>query len=73
MRYAVRNLADEFRLHGYVENRDDGRVCVVIEGEEETLRRFREELQIRGPGHLHAIDTFQSEASGEFANFLIRR
>jgi len=73
MRFTVRNLAEEFRLRGYVENRDDGRVCMVVEGEEETMRRFLEELRIRGPGHLYAIDTFQSEASGEFVNFLIRR
>lgn len=73
MRFAVRNLAEEFRLHGYVENLNDGRVCVVIEGLIDSMQQFLDQLRIRAPGYLHAIDTYPSEASGEFANFSIRR
>ncbi len=73
MRFAVRNLAEEFPLFGYVENLEDGRVCMVIEGEAEPMQRFLDQLRVRAPGHLHSIETYQSEASGEFANFSIRR
>lgn len=73
MRFTVRKLADEFRLHGYVENLDDGRVCMVLEGQADLLQRFLDQLRVEAPGHLHTIDTYPSEASGEFANFSIRR
>jgi acylphosphatase len=73
MRFAVRDLAEEFPLFGYVENLEDGRVCIVVEGEAEPMQRFLDQLRVRAPGHLHSIETYQSEASGEFANFSIRR
>jgi len=73
MRFAVRKLAVEFHLSGYVENVEDGRVCLVIEGEPKPMARFIDQLRISAPGLLQSIDTYESEASGEFANFSIRR
>ncbi|MFN7733743.1 MAG: acylphosphatase [Pirellula sp.] len=73
MRFAVRNLARTYAIAGYVENTDDGRVRIVLEGTSQELSDFLERLQIVAPGHIHSIDTWESAASGEFDDFEIRR
>lgn len=73
MRVAVRNLARSCAIVGYVENTDDGRVRMVLEGPLQELSDFLERLQIVAPGHIHSIDTWESAASGEFVDFEIRR
>jgi acylphosphatase len=39
-RYTVRQLAHGFDVVGFVRNLDDGRVEMVVEGDEEELNRF---------------------------------
>lgn len=73
MRVAVRNLARTTQVSGYVENTEDGRVRVVLEGDPQVLSDFLERLQAVAPGHIHSVDVWESVASGEFHDFEIRR
>ena len=73
MRFAVHELARNHPVTGYVENTIDGRVCIVLEGDSNSIDAFLARLQVVGPGHIHALDRFESTASGEFSNFSIRR
>ena len=73
MRYSVGNLARQYPVGGFVENLDDGRVRIVVEGPLEVLDAFLERLMQIAPGHIQKFDRFQSEATGEFRQFVIRR
>ncbi len=39
-RYFVQSEADRYKLAGWVKNRDDGRVEILAEGSEESLKPF---------------------------------
>ena len=73
MRYAIHDLARLYPVGGLVENLDDGRVRIVVEGPLETLDAFLKRLMEIAPGHIQKLDRFQSEATGEFRQFVIRR
>ncbi len=47
-RYFTKNLAKKLGLKGYVRNLPDGTVEIVAEGDEETLRKFLQEVE-KGP------------------------
>ena len=47
-RYFTQDAARREGLHGYVQNRDDGSVEAVAEGDSESLERFERALR-RGP------------------------
>jgi acylphosphatase len=73
MRFAVHRMVNQFSLTGFVENLDDGRVRIVAEGDARVLEEFLESLQAYGPGAIHRIERLESPATGEFANFTVRR
>ena len=73
MRYAIHDLARLYPVGGLVENLDDGRVRIVVEGPLEVLDAFLKRLMEIAPGHIQKLDRFQSEATGEFRQFVIRR
>ncbi len=73
MRYMVHDLARQYPVGGLVENLDDGRVRIVVEGPLEVLDAMLERLMEIAPGHIQKLDRFQSEATGEFMQFVIRR
>ena len=73
MRYAIHDLARLYPIGGLVENLDDGRVRIVVEGPLEVLDAFLKRLMEIAPGHIQKLDRFQSEATGEFRQFVIRR
>jgi acylphosphatase len=73
MRYTVGDLARQYPIGGLVENLDDGRVRIVVEGPLEVLDAFLKRLMEIAPGHIQKLDRFQSEATGEFRQFVIRR
>jgi acylphosphatase len=72
-RYAIHDLARLYPVGGLVENLDDGRVRIVVEGPLEVLDAFLKRLMEIAPGHIQKLDRFQSEATGEFRQFVIRR
>ena len=73
MRYAIHDLARLYPVGGLVENLDDGRVRIVVGGPLEVLDDFLKRLMEIAPGHIQKLDRFQSEATGEFRQFVNRR
>ena len=73
MRYAVHDLARNYPVTGFVENTQDGRVRIVIEGPIEQLDAMLERLLEIAPGHIRMLDRYQSQATGEFQQFVIQR
>lgn len=74
MRFAVHDLFRQHPVGGFVENLEDSRVRIVVEGPIEVLDKLLQRLEDVAPGHIQKIDRFQSEATGEFhERFAIRR
>lgn len=73
MRFAVHDLARRYPIVGFVQNLDDGRVQIVMEGEDDQMESFLSRLREVAPGAIHDINSFRSTASGEFTRFEIRR
>lgn len=73
MRFAVHDLARHYPIVGFVQNLDDGRVQIVMEGEDEQIESFLSRLGEVAPGAIHDINSYRSTASGEFTRFEIRR
>ena len=72
-RYRTTEIAQSFVVSGTVENLDDGRVKIVVEGERDEIQRFVDEIQTSVSGRIKSIDRFDSEPSGEFDGFAIKR
>ncbi|HIJ11456.1 TPA: acylphosphatase [Candidatus Woesearchaeota archaeon] len=68
----VKTHATELGVTGYVRNMQDGRVEVVVEGEEEHLITLLE-LCVKGPSSAHVtkIEKEWEECTGEFNTFTI--
>ncbi|MBU6385252.1 MAG: acylphosphatase [Pirellula sp.] len=73
MRCAVHDLARDYPISGFVENLQDRRVRIVAEGNFEALEAFLERLAQVAPGNIQKLDRFESQATGEFDHFTIRR
>ncbi|MEX1011942.1 MAG: acylphosphatase [Balneolaceae bacterium] len=70
-RYYTQTQARKLGLRGWVRNRSDGRVEVVVQGPQETLDKFLEQLE-RGPAAASVTDleiVDQSDRPGEFLTF----
>ncbi|MCY2977518.1 MAG: acylphosphatase [Planctomycetota bacterium] len=72
-RYRTTEIAQSFVVSGTVENLDDGRVKIVVEGERDEIQRFVDEIQTSVSGRIKSIDRFDSEPSGDFDVFAIKR
>jgi len=72
-RYAANEIAKNLKVTGTVENLDDGRVRIIVEGRSPTIDQFVESIRIWSSGKLKTIDRFQSEASLQFDGFKIVR
>jgi len=71
-RYLVKAAAFKHGLTGYVKNLDDGRVEVVCEGEEEKIRSFLDDVQIRRePVSVENVEVAFEEPTREFPAFRI--
>ena len=72
-RYTIRQAAHGFDVVGYVRNLDDGRVEMVIEGEEEESNRF---VQYIGDSdlapYIRSKTVEWQPPTGEFRNFSIQ-
>lgn len=65
-RFNARQVAQAYRVSGFVENIDDGRVRLVAEGETAELDRFLEELSARMARFIKERTVAICESSGEF-------
>ena len=56
-RYAARKVAEGFTITGTVENLDDGRVLIEVEGEEKEINAFRSDLEYRLKSYIRGQST----------------
>jgi acylphosphatase len=72
-RYTTCEVSKTLDVVGTVENLEDGRVKIVVEGEPETIDMFIESVQQSMSGKIKTIDRFDCPASHEYSSFSIRR
>jgi len=71
-RYFAQDAAEREGLHGYVQNRDDGTVEVVAEGDAESVERFERAVR-RGPSRSRVENVLIDEINpGQDRGFHIR-
>ncbi len=70
----VYRLALENRLRGYVQNRGDAGVRIVVEGDSSDIKHFIRELQTKKPpiSQIHDLTVSYLDQKGSFSNFEIR-
>ncbi|MFH1751085.1 MAG: acylphosphatase [Candidatus Micrarchaeota archaeon] len=73
-RYSVANIAKKFQVRGFVRNMADGTVEVVVEGEEDELKKFLKAIEI-GDGFIRVekVAVEWGKAKGEMRGFSVRR
>ncbi len=71
-RYKTAYIARKHKLNGYVKNLDDGRVEIIVEGDEEVIGKFIKDINIKDPPiYVENIDVNYQEATNEFNKFSI--
>jgi acylphosphatase len=70
-RYTTRHLAQHYAVAGYVRNRPDGSVELIVEGEPAEVDRFLAALDEQMAGYIENR-TIQDEPSGGYRGFVIR-
>ncbi len=68
-RFAAERLARRYPVTGHVRNLADGRVELVAEGEEATVREFFNAVKQEMSDCIRHTDTEWSEAQGQFQKF----
>ena len=71
-RYTVRNIALQFDVAGYVRNLPDGRVELVMEGQETDCGELLDSVKERMARFIRGISLETAPATGEFDAFYIR-
>ena len=71
-RFTAERLATAYGLHGFVRNLSDGRVELVVEGEESAINTVLETIRRELDRYLETIADHWLEPTGEFKGFTIR-
>ena len=71
-RYTAQHIARGHPGKGYVRNLHDGRVEMVMEGEDAAMDAVVAALKREMEGKIQRVDVAKSDATGEFSEFLIR-
>jgi acylphosphatase len=71
-RYTTQHLATPFKVTGYVKNMPDGRVELVIEGDDDQLEGLMNAIQQRMGEYIRKSTVQVSAATGQFKDFTIR-
>ncbi len=71
-RYTVRQIAAGRNVAGFVQNRPDGTVQLVVEGPPTEIDGLLEEVQSAFGGYIRGKREQRSPARGEFHDFRIR-
>lgn len=72
-RYTTRELAAGYAVTGYVQNLPDGRVLLMAEGARDEVERFLAALRRRMSRYIGGEECDTLSATGEFADFSVRR
>lgn len=70
-RYTTQNIAMRYAVHGYVRNLRDGRVELVMEGDDREMDCLLNCLRKKMNGYINHVDSEVANATGEFDNFSI--
>ena len=71
-RYTTQNVALRHDVYGYVRNLPDGRVELVMEGEEREMDDVVQTVQQKMAGFVRNVESQVAPATGEFDRFYIR-
>jgi|BEDMetMinimDraft_2_1075160.scaffolds.fasta_scaffold00692_5 acylphosphatase len=65
-------IAKRLGLRGYVKNLENGDVYIVVEGDEEIIKKFLEKIKIGPPGsRVEQVNCFEKKYKGEYDDFYI--
>ncbi len=67
----IRTQAEQFGLSGWVENRNDGAVTVLAQGQRTPLEQFQKTME-SGPGRIERVDFLWQRPIELFAGFIIK-
>ena len=71
-RYTAQNIAQQYNVKGYVKNLPDGRVELVLEGDDDEMDHIVDSIRQRLDSFIGKVDFNLLPATGEFAQFHIR-
>ncbi|OPX24661.1 MAG: hypothetical protein B1H04_01695 [Planctomycetales bacterium 4484_123] len=71
-RFTAAHVAVGHSVTGYVKNLPDGRVELLVEGEEQEIDAFLAELQERMRGYIRQVTEQRGPASGRYTAFQVR-
>jgi acylphosphatase len=71
-RFTAIEIAREIRVCGWVKNMDDGRVEVVAEAEEESVKDFLHEISQCFSRYIRDTNVEWLDATGEFKDFTVK-
>lgn len=73
-RYFAQRCAARHQVHGYIRNLDDGRVEAWVEGSENGVKEFRNDLTA-GPLHavVQSLEELVVEPTGQYSSFRIEK
>lgn len=71
-RYSAQSLARNHPVTGYVRNLPDGRVEMVVEGDENDIDALVASIGRQMEGFIKKTDVLNANPTGEFAGFTIR-
>jgi len=71
-RYTVRALAAGFQVTGFVRNLSDGRVHLVVEGDEAEIQSLLDAVQADMKPYIRDVQQTQQPATGRFLSFEIQ-
>lgn len=71
-RYTTQKIAERYVVVGFVRNLPDRRVELVVEGVEDEIQRFLQEITDVLCDNIHDSQSTNSAATGQFSAFEIR-
>ncbi len=70
-RFTVRRFASRLDLNGWVRNLSDGRVEVIVEGEEKKIQQLMADVEDYFGDYIRDKETEQQEFTNKYPNFKI--
>ena len=71
-RFTTQDKASDLKVSGWVKNLRDGRVELMVEAEEDTLKDFLSRIGQYFSQYIKNVETHWQAASGEFTDFQVR-